>query len=167
MQTPILSTDQIQKKVTRIAYEIYEAHATEKEIVLAGIVQGGYLLAERIKVALQKISPLEVRLLKVGIDKSEPSHTVSLKLEKNQKLDGKAVVIVDDVLNTGTILAYCMNAFLNFPVKSISIAVLIDRNHTLFPIKADYTGLSIATTLQEHVAVNLETKGKESAALLD
>lgn len=167
MQTLILNADQIQKKITRIAFEIYEAHSGEKEIILAGVAPGGFLLAERIKLALQKISPLVVHLLKVEIDKSEPMHSATVELDKKQKLDGKAIVLVDDVLNTGTILAYSMKAFLNSPVKSIHIAVLIDRNHTIFPIKSDYTGLSIATTLQEHIVVNLEARGKESVALKD
>ncbi len=167
MQTLILNADQIQKKITRIAYEIYEAHAGEKEIILAGITPGGYLFAARIKHALQKISPLTIQLTKVGIDKSKPAYPAEIEMDKKQKPDNMSIVLADDVLNTGTILAYSMKAFLNFPVKSIRIAVLIDRNHTIYPIKSDYTGLSIATTLQEHVVVNLETKGKEFVALED
>ena len=74
---------------------------------------------------------------------------------------------MDDVLNTGKVLSYCMAAFLAHPVKSVKLAVLVDRNHTLFPIKSDYTGLSISTTMQEHIAVDLEEKGKESVVLKD
>ena len=167
MQNLILNTGQIQKKITRIAYEIYEEHADEKEIILAGIAPGGYLLAERIVQALKKISPLKIQLLKVEIDKKKPIDTATISIDKKQTLKGKTIILVDDVLNTGTILAYSMKAFLQHPVKSIHIAVLVDRNHTLFPIKSDYTGLSIATTLQEQIVVDLESKGKESVALKD
>jgi pyrimidine operon attenuation protein / uracil phosphoribosyltransferase len=167
MQTLILNANQINKKISRIAYQIYETHYDEKEIILAGIAQGGYLLAERIKLVLQKISPLTIQLLKVEIDKTKPLHPVEVDVGKMKHLTGKAIILVDDVLNTGTVLAYSMKAFLNYSVKSIHIAVLIDRNHTIFPIKSDYTGLSIATTLQEHIIVDLENKGKESVALID
>jgi pyrimidine operon attenuation protein/uracil phosphoribosyltransferase len=88
-------------------------------------------------------------------------------LDKKINLSGKTVILVDDVLNTGKMLAYCMKAILQFPVKSLRIAVLVDRNHTLFPIKSDYTGLSVSTTLQEHITVNLKSKGKESVILKD
>ncbi len=167
MQTLILNAGQIEKKITRIAYEIYETHSGEKEVILAGVAPGGYMLAERIKTALQKISPLIVPLVKVKIDKTENLPKAEVGLDKKQKFDGKAIVLIDDVLNTGTVLACSMKALLQFAVKSIHIAVLVDRNHTIFPIKADYTGLSISTTLQEHVVVNLGTKGKESVALKD
>jgi pyrimidine operon attenuation protein/uracil phosphoribosyltransferase len=167
MQPHILNASQIEKKITRIAYEIYEDHADEKEIILAGIATGGYLMAEKLNQVLKKISPLKTQLIKVEIDKKKPIESAHIELDKKQSLSGKCVVIVDDVLNTGKIVAYSMNAFLQYPVKSIRVAVLVDRNHTLFPVKSDYTGISIATTLQEHIVVDLTTKGKESVVLKD
>jgi len=166
MQTTILDAPRIQKKITRIAYEIYEEHAGEKEIVLAGVVQGGYALAQKLSQALKKISPLKVTLLKIDIDKNKPVASLEAGFDKKD-VSGKSIVLVDDVLNTGRVLAYSMKIFLQYPVKSIRIAVLVDRNHTLFPIKSDYTGLSIATTLQEHITVDLETKGQEAVLLKD
>jgi len=165
MQTTILDAARIQKKITRIAYEIYEEHAGEKEIVLAGVVEGGYALAQKLSQSLKKISPLKVTLLKIDIDKDKPP-AVEKGFDKKD-VSGKSIVLVDDVLNTGRVLAYSMKLFLKYPIKSIRIAVLVDRNHTLFPIKSDYTGLSIATTLQEHITVDLETKGKETVLLKD
>lgn len=167
MQNLILDTAQIQKKITRIAYEIYEEHADEKEVIIAGIASGGYLLAQKIEQALKKISPLKTSLLKVEIDKKKPINSTTIEGGKNVELSGKPVVLVDDVLNTGTILAYSMNAFLQHPIKSLKVAVLVDRNHTVFPVKSDYTGLSIATTMQDHIEVNLKEKGKESVVLKD
>jgi len=167
METSILNADQISKKVTRIAYEIYEENASEKEVVLAGTVSGGYELAQKLEVVLKKISPLKVTLTKVLVDKNKLEKEGAVKLDSKVNLAGKTVILVDDVLNTGQMLSYCMKTILQFPVKRLRIAVLVDRNHTLFPIKSDYTGLSIATTLQEHIQVNLKTKGKESVILKD
>jgi pyrimidine operon attenuation protein/uracil phosphoribosyltransferase len=167
MQNLVLDTTQIQKKITRIAYEIYEQHADEKEIVLAGAAPGGYLLAQRVEQVLKKISPLKTTLVKIEVDKKKPVHVATIIADGKVDLKNKAVVLVDDVLNTGKVLSYCMAAFLAHPVKSVKLAVLVDRNHTLFPIKSDYTGLSISTTMQEHIAVDLEEKGKESVVLKD
>ncbi|HWY97647.1 MAG TPA: phosphoribosyltransferase family protein [Bacteroidia bacterium] len=167
MQTIILDASQIEKKITRIAYEIYEEHADDKEIVLAGVVEGGYALAQKISLALKKISPLKVTLLKININKKTPSKETAVSVDKQENLSGKTIILVDDVLNTGKILSYSMKIFLQSPVKSIRVAVLVDRNHSQFPIKADYSGISIATTLQEHITVNLEAKGKESVILKD
>jgi pyrimidine operon attenuation protein/uracil phosphoribosyltransferase len=167
METSILNADQIEKKITRIAYEIYEENASEKEVVLAGTVEGGYELAQKLEVMLKKISPLKITLMKVQVNKNALSEEGGVKLDKEINLSGKTVILVDDVLNTGQMLSYCMKTILQFPVKSLKIAVLVDRNHTLFPIKSDYTGLSVSTTLQEHIKVNLKTKGKESVILKD
>jgi pyrimidine operon attenuation protein/uracil phosphoribosyltransferase len=167
METSILNADQIDKKITRIAFEIYEENASEKEVVFAATFEGGYELAQKLELALKKISPLKVTIMKVTVNKNKLSEEGSIKLDKKTDLAGKTVILVDDVLNTGQMLSYCMKAILQFPVKSLRIAVLVDRNHTLFPIKSDYTGLSISTTLQEHIIVNLKTKGKESVILKD
>ena len=167
METSILNADQIDKKITRIAYEIYEENASEKEVVLAGTVDGGYELAQKLELVLKKISPLKVTLTKVMVDKSALTKEGSITLDKKINLVGKNVILVDDVLNTGQMLSYCMKTILQFQVKSLRIAVLVDRNHTLFPIKSDYTGLSVSTTLQEHITVNLKPKGKESVILKD
>jgi pyrimidine operon attenuation protein/uracil phosphoribosyltransferase len=167
MQTNILDATQIQKKITRIAYEIHEEHAKEKEIILAGVVPGGYALAQKIGQALKKISPIKIDLLKINIAKVANSEALSVSIDTKANLKGKTIIMVDDVLNTGKVLSYSMTALLENPVKCLRIAVLIDRNHTLFPIKSDYTGLSIATTMQDHILVDLESKGNESAILKD
>ena len=167
MQTLILDASQIEKKITRIAYEIYEEHAHEKEIVLAGVVDGGYALAQKLGKVLKKISPLNITLLKININKKAPSGETAVSIDKKENVSGKSIILVDDVLNTGKVLSYGMKIFLQSPVKSIRVAVLVDRNHAMFPIKADYSGISIATTLQEHIIVNLETKGEEAVLLKD
>ena len=166
METTVLNAEQIDKKVIRIAYEIYEEYAEEKEIVLVGTVPGGYELAQMLEKVLKKISKLKMNLLKINVDKNAIAEESGIKLDK-MNLDGKTVILVDDVLNTGQMLSYCMKTILKYPVKSLRIAVLVDRNHTLFPVKSDYTGLSVSTTLQNHIKVDLKHRGKESVVLKD
>jgi pyrimidine operon attenuation protein / uracil phosphoribosyltransferase len=167
MQTHVLNGRRIQQKITRIAYQIYEEHNEEREIIIAGIMPGGYILAQRIMEILKKISPLKIQLLGIIIKKKEPYNEKGVMIEGNKDLSGKAVIVCDDVLNTGKVLAYCLKSILNTPVKSLSIAVMVDRNHSNFPMKPDYTGLSIATTIQEHIEVDLSKKGKETIILSD
>ena len=123
METSILNAAQIDKKITRIAYEIYEEHASEKEIVLAGTVDGGYEFAQKLELVLKKISPLKITLIKVTVNKEALSEEGAVKLDDGISLKGKTVILVDDVLNTGKMLSYCMKTILQFPVKCLRIAL--------------------------------------------
>ncbi len=78
----------------------------------------------------------------------------------------KNILVVDDVLNSGKALMYATKLFLNKPVKKLNTLVLVDRSHTRFPIKADYVGLSLSTTLQEHIEADFSKKGKEAVFLI-
>ncbi|QCR24727.1 phosphoribosyltransferase family protein [Pontibacter sp. SGAir0037] len=163
-QTLILDKTQIQQKVTRMAYEIYEQNFEEQALVLAGIQENGYILAEMLLQQLQTISDKEVSLLSVTLDKSSPLEKPVEVLPSSDNLENKTIIIVDDVLNTGKTLAYTLNTFLPYNPKKVEIATLVNRHHTLFPVSATYTGYSLATTLGEHVAVVL--KENEVAAYL-
>ncbi|TXK24750.1 phosphoribosyltransferase [Pontibacter qinzhouensis] len=155
-QNQILNKSQIEQKIIRMAYEIYEQNFEEQELVLAGIDQTGYTLAEMLTRELQKISPITVTLIRAIIDKSAPADTpVQLKPE-TVDLKDKAIVLVDDVLNTGRILTYALAAFLQYNPRKIEIATLVNRSHTLFPVAATYTGYSLATTLRNHISVVLQ-----------
>ncbi len=76
--------------------------------------------------------------------------------EKDKGLENQALVLVDDVLNSGGTLIASVHHFIKKPMKKIKTVVLIDRNHRTFPIAADFVGMSLATTLQEHVEVRSE-----------
>jgi pyrimidine operon attenuation protein / uracil phosphoribosyltransferase len=163
-KTLILTSDQIHQKINRIAYEIYENNYDEKEIILAGIVGNGYLLAERITKALRNISPLKITLIDVVIDKKNPvANKTQIKLT-DADLTNKVIILVDDVLNSGKTLIFGAKPFLNCPIKRLTTVVLVDRGHNRYPIKADFVGLSLSTTLQEHITVEM-TVGKEKAYL--
>ncbi len=156
-QNLILNPIQINHKIRRIAYQIYETLSDEKEIVIAGINGNGYILAQEIAKIFQEIAPIKVLICEVKINKKRPMDTVETSLKKNNYTD-KAIILVDDVLHSGTTLVYGVKHFLEVPVKKLKTAVLIDRNHKKYPIKVDFKGLSLSTSLQEHVSVSFDKK---------
>jgi pyrimidine operon attenuation protein/uracil phosphoribosyltransferase len=161
----ILTTQQIQQKLNRLAYEIYEHTSDEKEVIIAGIDGNGYTVAKKLSALLKKISGQEVTLGKIIIDKKNPLAT-GPKTDLDEKdYKNKVVIVVDDVLNSGKTLIYGVQLFLNQPVKKLHTVVLVDRSHTRFPIKADFVGLSLSTTLQEHIVADLSQSGKETVYL--
>lgn len=154
-KTLILDTRQVKQKIKRMAYEIFEHNFKEKGIVMAGIEGQGYILAKLLAKEVENISPLEIRLVKISLDKVAPQQS-EIKLDCDLKeLKKKCIILVDDVLNTGRTFAYGMKPFLTIEVKKIETAVLVNRSHTLFPIYPQYTGYELATTLKDHVEVNL------------
>ena len=154
-KTLILDTRQVKQKIKRMAYEIFEHNFKEKGIVMAGIEGQGYILAKLLAKEVENISPLEIRLVKISLDKIAPQQS-EIKLDCDLKeLKKKCIILVDDVLNTGRTFAYGMKPFLTIEVKKIETAVLVNRSHTLFPIYPQYTGYELATTLKDHVEVNL------------
>ena len=161
--TPILDSAQIQHKIKRIAYQIYESNLAESEIIIAGIVENGYELAKKLEREIKKISPLNIQLCKVTIDKKNPLNKITTSLQANEYTN-KSLILVDDVLNSGTTLIYGVRHFLEVPLKQFKTAVLVDRNHKKYPVKADFKGLSLSTSLSETVNVIFE-KGKDRVEL--
>ncbi|SDS57309.1 pyrimidine operon attenuation protein / uracil phosphoribosyltransferase [Formosa sp. Hel1_31_208] len=159
----ILDHQEIQHKIRRIAYQIYESNVYEDEIILAGIEQNGYILAKKLKLSLEKISELKPILCKVIIDKKNPLNEIKTSLKKEEYQD-KSIVLIDDVLNSGSTLIYGVKHFLDVPLKQFKTAVLVNRNHKKFPVKADYKGISLSTSLNEHVEIDLS--GKQNKAFL-
>lgn len=149
----ILNAVQIEQKVRRIAYQIYEENSEEKEIIIAGIAENGYIFAEKIGKSLSEISAINIRMCKVSIDKKNVHSSVTTSLASNE-YQNKSLVLIDDVLNSGSTLMYSIKHFLDVPIKRFKTAVLVNRNHKNFPVKADFKGISLATTLQEHVVVD-------------
>lgn len=159
----VLDSVKVNQKITRIAYEIFENNFKEKSIIIAGIDGQGFLLAKQIAAELGKISPLQIRIVKVSLDKLSPQQS-EVKLDaENKDIKKKCIVLVDDVLNTGRTLAYGIKPFLNTEVKKIEVAVLVNRSNTLFPITPTYTGYELATTLSDNVEVIL---GKNASVYL-
>jgi pyrimidine operon attenuation protein/uracil phosphoribosyltransferase len=163
--TLVLNSKQIDQKINRIAYEIYENNYDEKEVIMAGIVGNGFLLAKRIAAVLEKISSIKVKIIEITLDKEEPlSSDIKISLS-DKEMKNKVIILVDDVLNSGKTLIFGAKPFLCSPVKRLTTAVLVDRGHNRYPIKADFVGLSLSTTLQEHITVEIAKKGKEAVYL--
>lgn len=148
----ILTNQEINHKIKRIAYQIYETFVDNDELVLAGIAPNGYVFAEKIALELQTISNLKISLCEVTIDKEKPESEIKTSLSKDQYTN-KGLILVDDVLNSGTTLIYAVRHFLDVPLKKFKTAVLVDRNHKKYPVKADFKGISLSTSLLEHVHV--------------
>ncbi len=158
MTNRILSHQQIQHKIRRIAYQIYETNVEEDKIILAGIAGGGLQFAKKLQRVLRKITPADIVLCKVSMDKKDPLGSgVSTSISEGD-YTGESVVLVDDVLNSGTTLIYGVNHFLKTPLKKLKTAVLVNRNHKKYPVKADFKGISLSTSLQMHVHVEFQAR---------
>ena len=152
----ILTSDDITQKIKRIAYQIAEDNHDESEIHLIGIMTDGYNFAERLCDELKNILKIEVFLYCMKLKKRNP---LSKEIEYDFNPDDfnrKVVIIADDVANTGKTMLYAMKPLMDCVPKKIRIAVLVDRKHKLFPISSDYVGLSLSTTMKEHIEVAMD-----------
>jgi pyrimidine operon attenuation protein/uracil phosphoribosyltransferase len=149
----VLNHQQIKKKITRMAFEIYERNHSAVGVVFAGISGMGMTLADLLAKELASISPLKIEKIDIKLDKSDVALS-EIELSKEIDLTGKTLILVDDVLNTGKTLAYAMKPFLDKELKKMEIAVLVNRSHGLFPIRPDYTGYELATTFNDHILVD-------------
>jgi pyrimidine operon attenuation protein/uracil phosphoribosyltransferase len=163
-KTLVLTEEQVLLKIQRIAWQIFEQHVNEDVVYLVGISKSGFWLAKQIMAVLGDISDLQLKLVEMEINKKNPlDESVRINIELSE-LEGKCVVLIDDVLNSGRVLIYGVRHLLGQPLKSLTTAVLVDRNHKEYPIKADVKGLSLSTSIQEHVEV--EIKGNNAKVYL-
>ena len=158
----ILSPETAEKKLRRMAFEILENNYGEEQIVLAGIRESGSVIARNIQRLLGGIVNLKTELITISLDKRHPRQvTLNRELDINDKI----VIVIDDVANSGKTLLYAMKPFLEFHPKKIQALLLVERRHNAFPVKPDYVGLSIATTLQEHIYVEIDGEHVKGAWL--
>ena len=159
----ILDKNQLQQKVNRLAWQIYERNHMESEIVVVGIQKRGVELAKRISKVISSISEIKVIEATVKLDKDNPYDSDLVFNLNSTDIENKVVILVDDVLNSGKTLMYASSEFLEVPLVKLSTVVLVNRNHNRYPIKSDYEGMSLSTTLQEHINVVF---GKEEGVYL-
>lgn len=165
-KTNILTPAQVQQKINRIAHQLYEAHTDDKSIVIVGVASRGYVVAQRLAKVLTEISGIKIELVALTINKDEVHKEIKLSAPI-ESLAGQSVVLVDDVLNSGKVLMYAARHLLSIDLKKLSTVVLVDRRHRSFPIRADYVGLTLSTTLQEHITVDISVNGKNDAIYLE
>lgn len=159
--TIILDHNQINQKIKRIAYQIYEANSSEKEVVIAGVQGNGFYFSKQLAKSLEQISSLKIILCEVYIDKKNPLDKITTSI-KSIDYKNKSIVLVDDVLNSGTTLMYGIKYFLDVPLKRFKTAVLVNRNHKKYPVKADFKGISLSTSINEHVEVSFDEKNSKA-----
>jgi pyrimidine operon attenuation protein/uracil phosphoribosyltransferase len=159
----ILSEQVATMKLTRIAYEILENNPTEKELILAGIKENGLIVAAQIQEILKDISTISTELISLSFDKKVPG---DILLSENIDFNDKVIILIDDVANSGKALLYALKPFLQFYPRKIQTAVLVERSHKTYPVHPDYVGISLSTTLQEHIYVEVEGNKIKGAYLL-
>lgn len=163
----ILDHSQIQAKLKRMAMEIRENIYPETSLIMVGIDQKGEILAQKLADEIQKMGPLQLTLLRaIPIREKQASASLSIPGIGEADCKGKIVIIVDDVLYSGRTLYLTLEAIMQQHPAKVQAAVLIDRGHRSFPVHADYTGLTLGTTLQEHIRVEELASGEMEAYLL-
>lgn len=157
----ILNDRQIGQKVTRLAFEIIEQNFDSKKVFLAGINNNGYAFAELLKSELESIDvcPFDVALFRVRINPAAPlSQDIELDIDR-KLLKNRSVILIDDVANTGRTLFYSFRPFMSMLIRKLQVAVLVDRKHKSFPIKVNFVGLTLATTIKDNITVEISKKG--------
>jgi len=149
----ILSADVAEKKLKRMAYEILENNIGESHVVLAGITQNGYVMAQKLLALLSEISDTSFQLISMTLDKKHPS---TVQMDAELDFNDKVVILIDDVTNSGKTLLYAIKPLLNYYPRKIQILVMVERSHKQYPVQADYVGISLSSTLQEHIYVEVE-----------
>jgi pyrimidine operon attenuation protein/uracil phosphoribosyltransferase len=161
----VMDAEAIERSLTRVAYQIVEKNKGVEDLVLIGIQKGGVLLAERLGKKISAIEgvpipagKLDITLYRDDIMKSGKQLEIG-KTDIPFSLNGKKVVIVDDVLFTGRTIRAAMDALMDFGrPKLIQLAVLIDRGHREIPIRADFVGKNLPSSQSEEVLVKLSKR---------
>ncbi len=148
----ILGTEAIAHKVQRLAWELYDRHSKAEQLYVVGIQGNGYWLAQQLVAKLNAISDIKIELMELALDKSDPK-PADMQIDLPS---GAHVALVDDVLNSGRTLLWAVIKLMEFHPQQLSTTVLVDRSHKRYPVKADIKGLSLSTTLQETVKLNVE-----------
>lgn len=161
-RTIIMDSNTMSKKITRIAHQIYENNFDAKTLYVIGIKNEGAVLAERLHTILTQISDLEITCIALEMDKKNP--LTDLPQLNSLKLRNASVILVDDVLNSGKTLMYATKSILDQSPKTIQTVCLVDRKHRKFPVRADFVGLTLSTTLKEHITVKF---GKEDMVYME
>ncbi len=162
MKNYILTEQVAEKKLRRMAYEILENNHEEQQLILAGIRESGSVIARNIQRLLHEIAAVQTELIMITLDKTYPEE---VSLSRPLPFDDKVIIVIDDVASSGKTLLYSMKPFLNFHPRKIEVLVLVERTHKAFPVEPDYVGLSLATTLQEHIYVEVEGEKVKGAYL--
>ena len=148
----IMTADMANKKLRRMALQVVEQNYSEKQLILIGIKASGSVIAEKIGEYLKEVFSSEVVILQLSLDKKNP---LNISIEPSIDLNGKTIILIDDVANSGRTMLYALKPLLNQLPKKIQTLALVERTHKSFPVDVDYVGFSVSTTLDEHILVEV------------
>lgn len=149
----VLNQHQIEQKIMRLAHEILENTYGIPELYIGGITGNGETFAEQLCEIIQNNSKQKVHYFKIELNKDHPlEQPITCSVDTNL-FSGNTVILVDDVINSGTTMQYGVLKILEKPVKSVKTVALVDRMHRRYPIKCDFVGMTLTTTLGERVEV--------------
>ena len=150
----IITNEEATYKMQRLALEIAEnLEGDQSELIIIGVVTNGLVIAKKIADYLKDYLSIPFEVISANLDKDSPR---DIELSREIDFDNKNIIIVDDVANSGKTLLYMLKPLLDFHPKRIQTLVLVERMHKLYPVKPDYVGLSMATTLQDHILVEVK-----------
>lgn len=152
----ILNKKKIDQKLVRLAHQVLEDAAEISQIHVVGISGNGMQIALKIQDELKQKSDKEVFLHEILLNKENPLST-PIVLKSKVEFSNPYIVLVDDVLNSGLTMQYALMKLLEQPVKAVKTVALVDREHRCYPIKCDFVGMTLSTTLQERVEVEFGT----------
>jgi len=170
----VMTAEDIRRTLARIAHEIIEHNKSTERLMLVGLHTRGVPLAQRLAESIGKyensrlaVGALDFSLYRDDLDPTEERNEIT-RTEIPSDINGKSVVLVDDVLYTGRSIRAAMDALIDLGrPRSIQLAVLIDRGHREMPIRADYVGKNIPSARHENIQVRLtETDGRDEVAIL-
>ena len=162
----VLSDQLIKQKIKRLSYEILENNIAEKQIILAGINNNGFRFATLIFEFLRTITEKDIILANIKLNPAKPTESPITIDVSPASIKNKTIIIIDDVANTGRTFFYAFKVLMDLVPKKVEVAALVDRKHKLFPIKIDYVGLSLATTIKEHIQADLVHADNLSVSLV-
>ena len=149
----ILTAEVANKKLRRMALQVVEQNYNETSIVLIGIKTNGIVIAQKISEFLKESFKGEVSVLELSMDKKNP---LTISFDKKIDINGKTILLIDDVANSGRTMLYALKPLLEQLPKKIQTLALVERTHKTFPVDVNYVGFSISTTEDEHIIVEVK-----------
>lgn len=163
----LLNAEDIELKIQRLSYEVAEKYFNVKELYVFGIEEQGYILAEKIVKNLNTFADFKVILHSIYINKQNPINSMKINGITTDKIKNKHILLIDDVLNSGKTLFYALQPFIEIPVLSLRVLVLVNRSHQQYPVYPEFVGMTLSTTYQNHIEADLKNKKTSQVYLLN
>ena len=148
----VLTGETADKKLRRMALQVAEQNCDADKLILIGIKDNGLVIAHKIRAYLQGVFSGQVSVVELALNKKKP---MLVNLDPAMDFNGKSILLIDDVANSGKTMLYALKPLLETYPKKIQTLVLVERTHKSFPIAVDYVGISISTALDEHITVEV------------